>query len=65
MAALAQRASNTKEVFLIGLMAATFNGGGGVVSLFYLRSDILFLPWLIAPVGLLVFVALLLVCDSR
>ena len=59
MATLGQRALQTKEIFLIGLMAAIFNGAGGVVSLFYLTSDIILLPWLIAPVGLLVLVACL------
>jgi hypothetical protein len=60
MATLGQRALQTREIFLIGLMAAIFNGVSGVVSLFYLTSDIILLPWLIAPVGLLVLVACLL-----
>src|SRR5579871_3741313 len=57
VAVLAQRAKNSQELPLITVMAAIFNGAGGVVSIPYLLTGgILFLPWIIAPVGLLVLV---------
>jgi hypothetical protein len=51
----------SRELLLIGIMAAIFNGAGGLVSLPYiLNLHILPLPQLIAPVGLLVLVGSLL-----
>ena len=62
VAVLAQRALNTQEVRLITVMAAVFNGVGGVVSIPYLLAgNILLLPLIIAPVGILVLVICLLV----
>ena len=62
VAVLAQRALNTQEVRLITVMAAVFNGVGGVVSIPYLLAgNILLLPLIIAPVGILVLVVCLLV----
>jgi hypothetical protein len=59
IAVLAQRIVNTRELFLIGIMAAIFNGAGGLASLPYIRGFVP-LPQLIAPVGLLVLVGSLL-----
>lgn len=62
VAVLAQRAKNGLEFRLITVMAAIFNGVGGLVSLPYLLSgNILLLPLIIAPVGLLVMVICLFV----
>ena len=62
VAVLAQRALNTQEVRLITVMAAVFNGVGGVVSIPYLLAgNILLLPLIIAPVGILVLVMCLFV----
>jgi hypothetical protein len=61
IAVLAQRVVNSRELLLIGVMAAIFNGAGGLASLPYiLDTNILPLPQLIAPVGLLVLVGSLL-----
>jgi hypothetical protein len=61
IAVLAQRLVNSRELLLIGIMAAIFNGAGGLASLPYiLDTDLLPLPQLIAPVGLLVLVGSLL-----
>jgi len=57
VAVLAQRALNHIELPLIIVMAGIFNGVGGLVSIPYLFSgDVLLLPWVIAPVGLIVCV---------
>jgi hypothetical protein len=62
MAILAQWAMNTQELPLTGLMAGIFNGVSGIVSIPYiLTGTIVFLPWLIGPVGLLVLVGCFLV----
>jgi hypothetical protein len=62
MAILGQWALNTQELPLIGVAAGVFNGVSGIVSIPYiLTGTILFLPWLIGPVGLLVLVGCLLV----
>ena len=62
VAVLAQRTLNSQELRLITVMAAVFNGVGGLVSIPYLLAgNILLLPWVIAPVGLVVLVACLLV----
>jgi hypothetical protein len=62
MAILAQWALNTQELPLTGVAAGVFNGVSGVVSIPYiLAGGILFLPWLIGPVGLLVLVGCFLV----
>jgi hypothetical protein len=62
VAVLAQRAFNRQEPRLITVMAAVFNGVGGLVSIPYLLAgDIVLLPWIIAPVGLLVLVVCLLI----
>jgi hypothetical protein len=62
MAILGQRALNTQELPLIGVAAGIFNGVSGIVSIPYLLTGtILFLPWLIAPVGLLVLVGCFLI----
>jgi hypothetical protein len=61
MAILGQRALNTREMFLSGTMAAIFNGVGGIVSIPYILSGtVLYLPWLIGPVGILVLLACLI-----
>src|SRR5437762_790421 len=61
IAVLAQRVVNSRELILIGVMAAIFNGAGGLASLPYILDlRILPLPQLIAPVGLLVLVGSLL-----
>ncbi len=61
MATLAQWALNTQELPLTGVAAGIFNGVGGIVSIPYiLTGTILFLPWLIGPVGLLVAVGCIL-----
>jgi hypothetical protein len=61
IAILAQRVVNSRELLLIGIMAAIFNGAGGLASLPYiLDTKFLPLPQLIAPVGLLVLVGSLL-----
>jgi hypothetical protein len=61
VAVLAQRALNRQELPLIIVMAAIFNGVGGLVSLPYLRAGgVALLPWLIAPVGLIVCVVCLI-----
>lgn len=60
IAILAQRVVNSRELFSIALMAAIFNGAGGLASLPYiLDTKLLPLPQLIAPVGLLVLVGCL------
>jgi hypothetical protein len=57
VAVLAQRALNRQELPLIIVKAGIFNGVGGLVSIPYLLAgNITLLPWIIAPVGLLVFV---------
>ena len=57
VAVLAQRALNRLELPLITVMGAVFNGVGGLVSIPYvLGGSILLLPWVIAPVGLIVLV---------
>jgi hypothetical protein len=57
VAVLAQRALSRLELPLIIVMAGIFNGVGGLVSIPYLvTGDIALLPWVIAPVGLIVFV---------
>lgn len=62
MAILAQSALNTEELPLIGVAAGVFNGVSGIVSIPYiLTGTILFLPWLIGPVGLLVLVGCFLI----
>ena len=61
VAVLAQRALNRVELPLIIVMAAVFNGVGGLVSLPYLLTgDVALLPWVIAPVGLIVCVVCLI-----
>jgi len=61
LAVLAQRALNGRELRLIGVMAAVFNGVSGVVSIPYiLAGNILLLPWIIGPFGLLVMVGCVL-----
>jgi hypothetical protein len=61
IAVLAQRFVNSRELLLTGIMAAIFNGAGGLASLPYiLDTNFLPLPQLIAPVGLLVLVGSLL-----
>jgi hypothetical protein len=60
VAVLAQRALNRQELRLAIVMAGVFNGVGGVVSIPYLLAGgILLLPWIIAPVGLVVLFACL------
>ena len=62
VAVLAQRALTRQELPLITVMGAIFNGVGGLVSIPYLLAGgILLLPWVIAPVGLIVLVVCLLV----
>lgn len=62
MAILGQWALNTQELPLIGVAAGVFNGVSGIVSIPYiLAGTILFLPWLIGPVGLLVLAGCFLV----
>jgi hypothetical protein len=62
MAILAQWALNTQELPLTGVMAGIFNGVSGIVSIPYLLAGgILLLPWIIAPVGLLVLAGCFLV----
>ncbi len=62
MAVLAQRALNTLELPLTGVMAGIFNGVSEIVSIPYiLAGGILLLPWVIAPVGLLVLAGCFLV----
>jgi hypothetical protein len=62
VAVLAQRAKNSQELGLITVMAAVFNGVGGLVSIPYLLAGgILLLPWVIGPVGLVVLVLCLFV----
>ena len=62
VAVLAQRALNRRELPLITVMGAIFNGVGGLVSIPYLLAgNILLLPWVIAPVGLLVMVVCIFV----
>jgi hypothetical protein len=61
VAMLAQRALNHVELPLIIVMAAVFNGVGGLVSLSYLQiGGVVLLPWVIAPVGLSVYVVCLI-----
>ena len=61
VAVLAQRALNRVELPLIIVMAAVFNGVGGLVSLPYLLTgDVALLPWIIAPMGLIVCVVCLI-----
>ena len=62
VAVLAQRALTRQELPLITVMGAVFNGVGGLVSIPYLLAgSIVLLPWVIAPVGLIVLVVCLLV----
>lgn len=62
VAVLAQRALNKQELPLTTVMGAIFNGVGGLVSIPYLLSGgVLLLPWVIAPVGLIVLVVCLVV----
>jgi hypothetical protein len=62
VAVLAQWAKNSQEFRLITVMGAVFNGVGGLVSIPYLLAGgILLLPWIIAPVGLVVMVVCLIV----
>lgn len=61
VAVLSQRALSRKELPLITVMGAIFNGVGGLVSIAYLGGSILLLPWLIAPVGLVVMVVCIFV----
>jgi hypothetical protein len=62
VAVLAQRALNRQELPLITVMGAIFNGVGGLVSISYLLAGgIVLLPWVIAPVGLIVLVVCLVV----
>jgi hypothetical protein len=62
VAVLAQQAKNSQEFRLITVMAAVFNGVGGLVSIPYLLAgNVLLLPWIIAPVGILVMVICLIV----
>jgi hypothetical protein len=62
MAIMGQWALNTEELPLIGVAAGVFNGVSGIVSIPYiLAGTILFLPWLIGPVGILVLVGCFLV----
>jgi len=57
VAVLAMRALNSQELILTTVMAGVFNGVGGLVSIPYLLAgNILLLPWIIAPVGLLVMI---------
>ena len=57
VAVLAQRALSRRELPLITVMGAIFNGVGGLVSIPYLLAgNILLLPWVITPVGLGVLV---------
>jgi DNA-binding transcriptional MerR regulator len=57
VAVLSQRALNRLELPLITVMGAVFNGVGGLVSIPYLLTgSVLLLPWIIAPVGLIVLV---------
>lgn len=65
MVILAQKALSRRELFLTGLMGAIFNGAGGVVSIPYiLAGNILLLPWVIGPVGLLVLLLCLLLLRN-
>lgn len=65
VAVLAQRALSAQELRLPIVMAAVFNGVGGIVSIPYLLAgDILLLPLIIAPVGLAVLVACLVVLQQ-
>jgi hypothetical protein len=64
VAVLAQRALSIRELHLPIVMAAVFNGPGGIVSIPYLMTGgILLLPAVIAPVGLAVFVVCLVVLQ--
>ena len=56
-AVLTSRSLSRKELPFVTVMVAIFNGVGGLVSIPYLSSNILLLPWVIMPVGLLVMVA--------
>jgi hypothetical protein len=61
LAVLAQRALNSRELCLTIVMAAVFNGVSSVVNIPHLLAgDILLLPWIIAPVGLVVMVVCVL-----
>ena len=65
VAVLAQRALTIQELRLPIVMAAVFNGAGGIVSIPYLLAgNILLLPLIIAPVGLAVLVACLVVLQQ-
>lgn len=56
---------NAQELRLTGVMAAVFNGVSGIVSIpFILSGQVLLLPWVIGPVGLLVLVACLLLIQQ-
>ena len=62
VAVFAQRALSRLELPLTTVMAAVFNGVGGLVSISYLLAgSILLLPWVIAPVGLVVLVLCVIV----
>ena len=59
---LALSALNTRELPLIGVMAAVFNGVSAIVSIPYIFSgEVVFLPWVIAPFGVFVVIVCLLV----
>ncbi len=61
MTVFAQRALSSQELRLPIIMAAIFNGVSGIVSIpAVFASDVVFLPWLIAPVGLAVLVGTLI-----
>ena len=61
VAVLAQQALSRLELPLITVMGAVFNGVGGLVSIPYLLAgSVLLLPWVIAPVGLIVLVVCLI-----
>ena len=62
VAVMAQRARTSQQLRLSTVMAAVFNGVGGLVSLpFLLAGGVLLLPWVIAPVGLVVMVVCVVV----
>jgi hypothetical protein len=61
MTAFAQRALSGRELRLPIIMAAIFNGVSGLVSIpVIFAGDVVFLPWLIAPVGLAVLAGTLI-----
>jgi hypothetical protein len=62
LSVLALSALNTRELPLVGVMAAVFNGVSAIVSIPYIVSgEVLVLPWIIAPFGVFVVVVCLLV----